>query len=277
MKGESSTSLTRALAILEVLGSPEGTRDGGIGVVQIARITGHEKSSVSRTLKTLADAGFVLRDPDTLRYRLGWRLFTLAVNAADQNLLALAPQVLRRLVARVKESAHLSAPEGRGLLTLLSESPAWAIHVAPWIGRVAPVHCTSAGRVLLFDHTDSEVRTLLEGVDLASAGGPNAPKNVEDMLTRLHQARQLGYAVVDEEFEAGHIAVAAPVRDFRGRVIAAVNISAPKFRLGGALAAASLEVKAAAQHLTQKLTAVSQSGPAAAAPVDGSNNHRRIS
>jgi hypothetical protein len=52
---------------------------------------------VSRTLKTLADAGFVIRDPDTLRYSLGWRVFTLAASAGNQRLLALTVHVLRHL------------------------------------------------------------------------------------------------------------------------------------------------------------------------------------
>jgi DNA-binding IclR family transcriptional regulator len=144
MADDSSTSLTRAIAILTVLGSRESTSGDGIGVVQIARLVGREKTQVSRTLKTLAEAGLVIRDPDTLRYRLGWRVFSLAAAAAGQQLLILTPHVLRQLVARVRECAHLSVLDGRGLLTLMSESPPWAIQAVPWVGRTAPLHCTSA-------------------------------------------------------------------------------------------------------------------------------------
>jgi DNA-binding IclR family transcriptional regulator len=261
MGNDSPTSLTRAIAILSVLGSPESTNGDGIGVVQIARLVGREKTQVSRTLKTLAEAGLVSRDPETLRYRLGWRLFTLAAATARQQLLTLTPHVLRQLVTQVGEAAHLSVLEGRGLLTLMSESPPWAIQSVPWVGRIAPLHCTSAGRALLFDHTDPEVRALIDGADLAT-GGPNAPRTIEEVLARLHQARRRGYVVVNEEFEAGHVAVAAPVRDFGGRVTAALNISAPKFRLGRSLPAAAREIKAAADHLSHALVA----GPNAAAP-----------
>jgi DNA-binding IclR family transcriptional regulator len=71
------------------------------------------------------------------------------------------------------------------------------------------------------------------------------------MLRRLARARQLGYVLVTEEFEQGHVAVAAPVRDFRRHVIAALNISAPKFRLGKSLTAAGREIKAAADLLSR--------------------------
>jgi DNA-binding IclR family transcriptional regulator len=272
MADESSTSLSRAIDILTVLGSPQSTGADGVGVVQIARLIGREKTQVSRTLKTLAEAGFVLRDPDTLRYRLGWRIFSLAAAAAGQQLLTLTPHVLRQLVARVRECAHLSVLEGSGLLTLMSESPPWAIQAVPWVGRIAPLHCTSAGRALLFDHTDAEVRALLEGADLA-AGGPNAPRDVDEVLARLHQARRRGYVIVNEEFEPGHVAVAAPVRDFRGRVTAALNISAPKFRLGRSLPAAAREIKAAADHLSHAL--VAEPTPDRAAAAGGENQRAR--
>jgi IclR family KDG regulon transcriptional repressor len=268
MTDDSSTSLSRAIAILTVLGSPESTNADGIGVVQIARLIGREKTQVSRTLKTLAEAGFVLRDQETLRYRLGWRVFTLAACAAGQQLLTVAPHVLRHLVARVGESAHLSVLEGPGLVTLLSESPPLSIQAVPWIGRIAPLHCTSAGRALLFDHTDAEVRALLEGADL-TYGGPNAPHGIEEVLARLHAARHHGYVIVNEEFEPGLVAVAAPVRDFRGRVSAALNISAPKFRLGHSLPAAAREIKAAADYLSHALVAgpASYREPTAATPA----------
>lgn len=220
--------------------------------MQLASVVGREKSQVSRTLKALEAAGFVARDPDTRRYRLGWRVFTIAVNAANQHLLTCAPGVLRHLVARVHETAHLSVREGTQLLTLVSESPGWAIQVGPWVGRVAPLHCTSAGRALLFDHTDADVRALLAETDFAG-WGPRAPRHIGEVLTRLHSEQQRGYATVDQEFEAGHVSVAAPVRDFRGHVIAALNVSAPKFRLGRSLHAAGRHVQAAADHLSREL------------------------
>lgn len=251
--GRGSTSLARAIAIMTTLGSPAATGGDGLGVSEIARLIGREKSQVSRTLKSLAEAGFVTRDPESLRYRLGWRLFALAATAGDQKLLTSAPQALRHLVARIEEAAHLSVLEGREVLTLMSMYPARAIQAAPWIGRAAPLHCTSSGRALLFDHSDAEVRVLLEGAQLP-AGGPDAPRDIEEVLKRLSRARQLGYVLVTEEFEQGHVAVAAPVRDFRRHVIAALNISAPKFRLGKSLPAVGREIKAVADLLSRALS-----------------------
>lgn len=269
MADEGSTSLHRTIAILKVLGSQEATAGQGIGVVQIARLVNREKSQVSRTLKALAETGMVVRDPDSLRYRLGWLLFTLAASAADQHLLALAPQVLRKVVARVGERAHLSVLEGGQVLTLLSESPTRAVQTTGWVGRTTPLHCTSSGRALLLDRTDVEVESLLDDAEF-TADGPNAPRDVRELLTRLHADRRRGYVLTVDEFEAGLVGAAAPVRDFRGRTIASLNISAPKFRLGSAaLAAAGREVKAAADHLSQALGSAHAHDPA--------TTHRRTS
>lgn len=273
MTVRASTSLSRALAILNVLGAPDATATDGLGVVDIAGIVGYDKSQVSRTLKTLAEAGYTYRDPHTLRYRLGWRIFSLAASAADQRLLTLTPHVLRQLVAAVGEAAHLSVREGREVLTLMSESPARSIQAAPWVGRVAPLYCTSAGRALLFDHSEAAVRALLEGVDFA-ADGPNAPRDVDEVLERLHESRTRGYVMVTEEFEAGHVAVAAPVRDFGGRVIAALNISAPEFRLRDSLAETGEKVKAAADYVSRALVASDTERPGRGAAA--SNDDRRI-
>lgn len=273
MADEGSTSLQRAIAILNVLGSDAATRDADIGVSQIARLLGREKSQVSRTLKALAAAGLVDRDPDTRGYRLGWRLFTLAAGAADRRLVATAPEVLRKLVARVGERAHLTVLEGGEVLTVLSESPARIVQAAGWVGRATPIHCTSSGRALLFDHDDEEVRALPRGATFGT-GGPNVPRDVDELLLRLHEARRYGYVLADEEFEAGLVAAAAPVRGFRGQIIAAVNISAPKFRLGRGLNAAGRQVRAAADRLSRAMSAAPPTGEAVPGPVARTTDNR---
>lgn len=282
MAEDAANGLQRAIVILSTLGLETSSGRDGAGVVELARLAGQDKSQVSRTLKTLAQAGLVDRDPDTLRYRLGWRLFTLAASAADQQLLAIAPRVLRRLVAVVGERAHLSVLGGEEVLTVLSESPSRAIQAAGWVGRTTPLHNTSSGRALLFDHTDEDVRELLAEADF-NAVPAKAPRDVDQLLTRLRQARRRGYVVTDEEFEAGLVAVAAPVRDFRGRVIAALNVSAPKFRLGRNLDAAGVQVRAAAHHLSQQLSRDPNAEPedwssaVPTLPTSKKNNTRRIS
>jgi DNA-binding IclR family transcriptional regulator len=243
------TNLRRELAILTVLGGEEAVEGGGLGVVRIAELIGREKSQVSRTLKTLAESGFVDRDATTLQYRLGWRFFALAARAGEQRLLSVAPALLERLVKNVGETAHLSVLQGLEVLTVLSQSPPHAVKADGWAGRTVPIYCTSSGRALLFDHDEEALAGLLSGVEFRELR-PATVRNVGELHESLMVARSQGYALVDEEFEFGLVGAAAPVRDFRGQLVAALNVSAPKFRLGGRLKDAGREVKRAADELS---------------------------
>lgn len=253
MASKGSSSVHRAIAVLLALGDDDATQQGSLGVVQIARRVGREKSQVSRTLKVLAEAGLVDRDPDTMGYRLGWRMCTLGATAADQRLLAAAPRLLRKLVAATNERVHLSVLEQGGVLTVLSQSPLRAVQAVGGVGRITPVHTTSSGRALLFDHEPDEVRSLLSEEDFSDTG-PGGPRDIKDFLERLHLAKDRGFALTDEEIEPGLVAAAAPVRDAQNRVIAALNVSAPKFRLGRQLHKVGRLVAAAAQELSTEVS-----------------------
>ena len=83
--------------------------------------------------------------------------------------------------------------------------------------------------------------------------GPGTPRNLDDLVDRIALARARGYALADEEMEAGLVAAAAPVRDPSGRIVAALNVSGPKFRLGTRLDDAGAALVAAAADLSAAL------------------------
>jgi DNA-binding IclR family transcriptional regulator len=221
-------------------------------VLRIAELVGSDKSQVSRTLKILAEYGLVDRDPATRAYRLGWSLFALAAQAGDTQLLAAAEPVVKELGRTLEERTHLSVLQGTEVLTLLSESPEHAVQAAGWVGRLVPAYCSSSGQALLLDHTPEQLRDVFRGVRFLRLG-PNTPRSLAELTRRIEQARTRGYATVDEEFEPGLVAAAAPVRDFRGRIVAALNVSGPKFRLGDRLEEAGAELAGAAETLSARL------------------------
>lgn len=251
-EGGRASALQRGLAILLTLGSEEALASDGLGVVRIAELVGREKSQVSRALQTLAEAGFTERDAATRCYRLGWRLFALGARAGDALLLHAAEPVLEDLAACTGETAHLSVLDDIEVLTLLSEVPTAAVQAREWRGRRAPAWCTSSGRALLFDHSLEELERRFAGRDL-SGGGPNAARTLRQLHDRIVGDCACGVAVSDEEFEVGLVAVAAPVRNARGAIVAAVNVSAPKFRLGAGLEDTGRHVVAAAASLSAEL------------------------
>jgi len=163
-----------------------------------------------------------------------------------------ADPVLRLLVRETGERAHLSVLSGATVLTVLSEGPDHAVQAAGWVGRSVPLYSTSSGRALLLDHTREEIVALFAGVPFEGATG-KAPRDAAELYERIATARKRGFALVDEEFEVGLVAAAAPVRDFGGRIVAALNVSAPKFRFAKALQPAGGQVKAAADNLSRSL------------------------
>ena len=252
MSAEKATSLRRAVALLLALASDEALAAGGMGVTGLTELLGDEKSRVSRTLHTLQEYGLVEREPDTLAYRIGWRVYALADRAGNAALLAAAPARVSALVREFGESAHLSVLQAAQVLTVVSHSSPQAVSAVSWVGRHVPAHCTSSGRALLLDHDFDALERVFGSGPLPPAG-PGAPRSVAELHQRIAEARGSGYAAVREESERGLVAVAAPVRDHRGRIVAAVNISAPAFRFADRLAPAGERLLTVAEELSRSV------------------------
>src|SRR5947209_19902526 len=127
MVANRGTSLKRGLEVLGALGSDAAVTQGGLGVTQIAAMTGHEKSQVSRALAALSEYGLAERAPGGRAFRLGWAMFTLASRAGEPRLVEESRIALSSLGSEVGEAAHLSVLRGREVLTLLTHSPPHAL------------------------------------------------------------------------------------------------------------------------------------------------------
>jgi DNA-binding IclR family transcriptional regulator len=253
MEREPAVGVRRAVALLLTLGGDEALADGGLGVKRLSELTGNEISRVSRTLEVLSQSGLVERDPANLAYRLGSRFFALAARAGQPQLRNAAARFVRLLTDEFEERAYLSVLDGREVLTIISESPTHTLQAAGGVGRSHPyLYCTSAGRALLFGHGEDELTALLGNLEFRPPG-PNGPTSFADFTARLARDRKKGWVYADEEFEPGLVGIAAPVFDFDGRVIAALNLSGPKFRAGKALAAAGPRVTEVATELSSLL------------------------
>lgn len=258
MEREPAVGVRRAVALLLALGGEEALGRPGLGVQRLAELTGSDISRVSRTLDVLSDSRLVDRDPATRAYRLGWRFFALAARAGSQQLRSEGARFVRRLADEFGERAFLSVLAGREVLTVISESSTHTLQAAGWVGRSHPyLYCTSAGRALLFGHDEEELEALFADVEF-DPPGQKGPTSFAEFVSRLARERRRGWSYVDEEFEPGLVGVAAPVHDFDGRVVAALNLSAPKFRAAKALASAGPRLVQVAGELSHELGCGSQ-------------------
>ncbi len=251
--------MSRDLDLLRILASEEAIAHGGLGVVRVAQLVGREKSQVSRALRALEMAGLVERDPTSREFRLGWQVFSLAAKVADRRLLQEAQPILRALATELGETTHLCnlAQDGGGetmVLTLQSVPPPHhAFRASGWEGRTVPAHLTSAGRVLLIDAPPAELDERFSSVTFPTNGTARRPKDLADLKRVIARARADGFATVEEEFEPGLVGASAPVRDFTGRIVAAINVSAPKNRMNLTLKEVGVATRLATIKLSKNI------------------------
>lgn len=216
------------MAVLAVGSRNAGGLPGGT-VAEIAADLGKDRSQVSRSLRTAEQAGFLARG-DHRSYTLDWSLLTDAQLLTEQRLQSDGVTALDGLAGDTDEGCFLGILRGDSTVTIGERVPASSNMVGSWLGRPYPAYCSDAGQALLWEASDAEVRTIFSGVAFIRHG-PNTPLNVGDFLSRLRGARARGYSIVDEEAEPGLYSLAVPIRDFKGDVVAALQVVGAKSRL----------------------------------------------
>jgi IclR family acetate operon transcriptional repressor len=224
--GNAVRSVDRAAALLLALGESQGPS----GVTELARRLGLHKSTASRLLATLERRGLVEQDDETGKYRLGLVVIRLAERAERTlDLRGLAMPELERLARLTHETTGLSILDGDSCLAVAHVDGPNLVAVGDWTGRSAPLHCIASGKVLMATLAEREVaRVVRRGLPRYT---DRTIIELEPLLEELARVRRRGYATAIGEYEAGLNAVAAPVRDARGQVIAAVDVWGPAFRL----------------------------------------------
>ena len=223
---QSVQSVERAVTILEVL-----ARTGGAGVTELAVELDVHKSTAFRLVSTLEQRGLVEQAEQRGKYRLGVGIVRLAgATAARLDVVQEARPVCRRLSADTGETVNIAVLSDRSALYLDQFAGASALQPHNWVGQHIPLHATSNGKVLLSGLSQEEVDRLL----------PSLPGFTEATITssarlrrELEEVRGRGYAVAIDELEVGLTAIAAPVRDAHGEVVASLSVSGPTFRLDG--------------------------------------------
>ncbi len=219
----------RGIRAILAVGSRNAAGLPGGTVADIANDLGKDRSQVSRSLRSAQQEGFLDRTGQR-SYTLDWSIFTDAQQLTEQRLRIDGAAALERLAAATDEGCFLGVLSGDSTVTIGEQVPANSKLVGSWLGRPYPAYCSDAGQALLWEASDAEVRTLLANANFVRHG-PNTPVDVEDFLARLRAARERGYCIVDEEAEPGLYSLAVPVRDFKGDVVAALQVVGPKARL----------------------------------------------
>lgn len=218
-------SVQRAAAILRSFTQA----DSELSVTGLSKQLGWHKSTVSRLLATLEQEGFVERNPETGKYHLGLALVTLAGIVLDRiDLGQVAQPYLIRLAELTQETVNIVVLSGDECMNIGGAASPRPIQYVGRIGRRTPVYCTSAGKVLLAYLPPEQRRSLLPAVLTAFTGKTIIDRQLLEQT--LAEVQQQGYALTRDEHQEGLSAVAAPICDHTGQVVAAVTVSGPTYR-----------------------------------------------
>lgn len=221
-------SLHRAFAILQaVVHSREG-----IGLADLSKEVGLHTSTTFHLAKTLVTLGVIRQEPDSKKYRIGTRLFSLAAGALDElELLSIARPVLKTLAEDTGESSHIAVRAGKEIYIIGHCDGTASIRLAERIGTARPPHATAIGKILLSGLDPEQFDKVVSSLTLNQI----TPKTIVDrdaLKIEIDSIRRNGIAFDDGELSPDLRCLAAPVFDFRGQMIAAIGISAPMWRMG---------------------------------------------
>jgi DNA-binding IclR family transcriptional regulator len=241
-------SVDRAITVLEIL-----ARRGDAGVTEIAGELGVHKSTAFRLVSVLEARGLVDQNSERGKYRLGLGVLRLAgATAARFDVTQQARPVIEALARELDETINIAILSGHDALYLDQVAGSSALQLHNWVGRRIPLHCTSNGKALIAFLPEWRQRELL--VEPLPRFTDGTLTDVDDVLAELVTVRERGYATAFEEFELGLVAVAAPVRDLSGNVVASLSASGPVFRLPrGRLPELGEAVRTAAVEVSRRL------------------------
>ncbi|WP_171054511.1 IclR family transcriptional regulator [Roseovarius arcticus] len=243
--------LNKSVALIDALSRASGS----MRFVDLVKAAGLPKSTSHRLLGSLAREGLVEFDAKNQRYRLGLKILTWASNTWNNvEVASVAVDEIDALHAKVSEQVSLAVRDGMDVVYVrATECNQQLKIIASQIGDREPAHCTAVGKVMLA-HLPTATLDELLGTRTLTRFTENTITDRAKFEQELSQIRQRGFAYSDREKHEMVRGIAAPVFDFEGRIIAALNIWAPVFRIEPEVLLAWTDVlNAAALRISQKM------------------------
>lgn len=213
------TSVDRAVEVLMLLGKSK--RD--MGVTELSKLIGVQKSTVHSLLQTLLLKGFV-RQADSGRYALGFGLIQLGEASAERlDIRTIARQIMMELADETQEIALLAVLSGTELFILDKVEPQRPFLIIPKFDFSITLHSTAIGKVLLANAPAEIIdRVVQRGFERFTS---YTLTKKEELLGELAKVRRQGYAVGCDETIEGMTCLAVPIYAVNGRAIAALSVS----------------------------------------------------
>ena len=222
-------SLDRGIQILLIL-----AERSCVGVTELAETLGVDKSTASRLVETLRGRDMVRVDPETKKFRLGFRILHLGEALKDNlNVISIARPLLLSLSGQINESVHFCAYNNNSVYVMDQVRSSKNYSLSATVGMIEPLHCSSVGKCILAYRRPETIRALLEDYTFTKYTEQTMTTQ-EALLENLERIRAQGFALDDEEMAPGVRCIAVPVYDYRNSVRYSIGVSGPKASLNSA-------------------------------------------
>jgi len=216
-------SINRALTIIDVIAKSD---DGRLTLTSIAERVGVPVSTAYRILQNLISWKYVRENEDGT-YSLGFELITLG-NIAENNLgiKNIAHKYISELGNITGETVYLAVLDDISMEVIYLDKieSRGNIKLAAGIGTKNPIHTTANGKVLVSQFSDDKIRTILKKTPMIKRT-EDSITDIDEFLKEVQKVRLKGYAIDNMENEPGVRCIAAPVMDYRKKIVASISLS----------------------------------------------------
>ena len=216
------TSIEKSVEILNYLSNAKES----VRVSEICSKLLLPKSTVHRILNILLSLSLVSKEKDTSKYRLGLQVLKYANSFNDSfDFREIAKPILKKICKETELTTYLTGWYNGHSICIDSVRPPRIIntHFSVEINKEMPFHCTSSSKVILAYQPSEEIKRIIYKKPLKKYTPKTIvdPKKLEEHLSKI---KENGFAFCNEELEMGVKAVAAPIRNIHGKVIASITV-----------------------------------------------------
>ena len=224
---QKGSSVTRVLDILEAV---------ALAARPVTPSELHEqldipKATVHRLCAQLEDQGYLQSRINGRGLLPGPRFHAISIGVlASSPYRAQRKAILSHLSGEIGETCNISIPDGNEMIYFERVETHWPVRVQLNVGSRVPVYCTSAGKMYLSTLSTAKQRRILEHTS-REQNTPNTLVGIEELLEELNNTAERGYALDNEEYIEGMVALAVPVTDTHDRFYATLSCHAPCMRV----------------------------------------------
>lgn len=219
-------SVDRALRIIEFLAE----NPTGAGITEISKSLGLSKGTVHRLISTLKERDFAYQSSNTELYRLSYKILYL-YNCISNNIdmFKVSRPIIRKFADKVDATVHLATlDEKRSNIVYIDRiepmNSQKLFVMSSRVGKKAPCYCTAAGKMLLSQYSDDEIRDIMKGEEYKTYTDKTI-KNIDEFLEEIHKVRKQGYALDENEYDHGIVCISIPIYNSNGKIDFAMSVT----------------------------------------------------